>query len=189
MSLVEEIRARGRDIAIVRGEDDSPLAALLGERVPGERLDIQSKTELRPAGDQVSSPDHYTRGTISYWEAVKGLGLGPAEAQILKYLVRHPFKGEQLTDLCKARWYLDDLISDVESAGAIEASKGPCCLGCGEPLGDDAAEVPVRNELGQQELLMVHRGCGAKALSRFHSGPERGAHGAKGSPCQGASSD
>ena len=41
--------------------------------------------------------------------------MGYPESNIVKYVTRHPYKGKSLQDLKKARWYLDQLIKEVEN--------------------------------------------------------------------------
>lgn len=72
--------------------------------------------------DPVNSPEHYSAGgieTIDYLRAkltpeeYRGFLLGNA----LKYLSRAGLKGDALTDLRKARWFLDALIAADEAGG------------------------------------------------------------------------
>lgn len=58
--------------------------------------------------DRVNHPPHYKAGgieTIDFIEA-KGLQHNYYLANAIKYISRAPFKGEYLTDLQKAVWYL-----------------------------------------------------------------------------------
>jgi hypothetical protein len=70
--------------------------------------------------DVVNSPPHYKTGGIEAIEAIKAAvtTAPPVQAvfvaNILKYVWRYREKnGKQ--DLLKARWYLDELIKEVES--------------------------------------------------------------------------
>ena len=67
--------------------------------------------------DAVNHPQHYTNGGIECIDALASMISGftdPNDAalswQVVKYVWRHPFKGNALQDLKKARWYLDRLI-------------------------------------------------------------------------------
>ena len=67
--------------------------------------------------DAVNHPQHYTNGRIECIDALTSMISGftdPNDAalswQVVKYVWRHPFKGNALQDLKKARWYLDRLI-------------------------------------------------------------------------------
>lgn len=69
--------------------------------------------------DPVNHPRHYKQGDIECIDAIKSAvtGAPPFEAvcvaNVLKYVWRYRAKNG-LTDLHKARWYLDALISAVE---------------------------------------------------------------------------
>ena len=41
--------------------------------------------------------------------------MGYGEGNIIKYVSRYKYKGKDLQDLKKARWYLDKLINEVEN--------------------------------------------------------------------------
>lgn len=68
--------------------------------------------------DKVNHPNHYKSGGLEVIdiieaklspEQLKGYYLG----NIMKYVFRHEYK-DGITDLKKARWYLDRLIKNVE---------------------------------------------------------------------------
>jgi hypothetical protein len=66
--------------------------------------------------DPVNRPDHYTEGGIEAIEVIeaKGHGSGFCYGNALKYLMRAPYKGAELEDLRKARWYVERLIVKTE---------------------------------------------------------------------------
>lgn len=79
------------------------------------------------AKDDVEHPSHYTSGGIECIDAMKAMLAGYEQAkiatkfywhflsgQVLKYLWRWPLKERPLQDLKKARWYLGQLIDDIE---------------------------------------------------------------------------
>lgn len=68
-----------------------------------------------PPKDDVSRPEHYTIGSIEVFDFIKAWELSFAEGNVVKYVVRSPYKGSKLKDLMKARWYLDQLIKDAEA--------------------------------------------------------------------------
>lgn len=68
-----------------------------------------------PPKDDVSRPAHYTLGKIEVFDFIKAWELSFAEGNVVKYVVRAPYKGSKLKDLKKARWYLDQLISEAEA--------------------------------------------------------------------------
>ncbi len=70
--------------------------------------------------DQVNKPSHYTSGNIEAIDYMKDnmskeAYHGYLEGCCKKYLHRHAYKGNQLTDLKKARWYLDRLILELDT--------------------------------------------------------------------------
>lgn len=68
--------------------------------------------------DKVSHPAHYTFGTIEVIDVIDDWKLGTYEANIIKYVARYKYKNG-ITDLRKAKWYLDRLISNVEKEATI----------------------------------------------------------------------
>jgi hypothetical protein len=62
----------------------------------------------------VNKPSHYTLGKIEVFDFIKAWELSFAEGNVVKYVVRAPHKKNQLEDLKKARWYLDQLIKEAE---------------------------------------------------------------------------
>ena len=64
--------------------------------------------------DDVNHPTHYTMGDevtdfVASWEMDWHRG------NIIKYIVRCPFKNNTIKDLKKAQWYLNDLIDRLEN--------------------------------------------------------------------------
>ena len=56
--------------------------------------------------EQVNHPSHYNRGIepidiIECWKLNFSLG------NVIKYVLRSPYKGREIEDLEKARWYID----------------------------------------------------------------------------------
>lgn len=72
--------------------------------------------------DAVNSPAHYTRGSQEAIDTIEeaiqdapSVETGMLQAQVLKYLLRLWLKSNSLEDAKKARWYLNRLISKLES--------------------------------------------------------------------------
>jgi len=65
--------------------------------------------------EAVKTQDHYARFKIEPIDFTVANNLGYREGNIIKYVCRHPFKGQQLQDLYKARDYLDRIIADCEA--------------------------------------------------------------------------
>lgn len=62
--------------------------------------------------DPINRPVHYT-GRVEPIHLIEAQGLGYHEGNVIKYVVRYKRKGG-LTDLKKARWYLDRLIKSYQ---------------------------------------------------------------------------
>lgn len=68
--------------------------------------------------DPVTKPAHYIAGPFECREVIAALGLNFNRGAALKYLWRAGRKGDELTDLRKARECLDHEIRRVEAARA-----------------------------------------------------------------------
>ena len=68
-----------------------------------------------PTADPVNHPDHYTMGGIEVFDFINAWDLSFPEGNVVKYVVRAPYKGKEVQDLKKARWYLDQLIAAAEA--------------------------------------------------------------------------
>ena len=73
------------------------------------KFDFMNKDE-----NDINHPHHYTAGGIEVFDFIQSWGLDFAEGNVVKYVVRGPFKGNRLKDLKKARWYLNKLIERAE---------------------------------------------------------------------------
>jgi len=78
-------------------------------------MGIKESMNRHPAGkkeDVVNRPGHYTKFAVEVIDITENLDF--LSGNIVKYVVRAPFKGEQLQDLLKAQWYLNRLIENVK---------------------------------------------------------------------------
>jgi len=72
--------------------------------------------------DLVNNPEHYTKGieTIHY---IKSWDMSYEQGNVIKYVSRynlkHQHKEQQIQDLKKALWYLEDMIKDLEALPPI----------------------------------------------------------------------
>lgn len=64
--------------------------------------------------DEVNHPSHYTHGAVETIDAIEAWQLGFHLGNCVKYISRSDHKGTKLSDLKKARWYLDREISRLE---------------------------------------------------------------------------
>jgi len=74
-----------------------------------------------PGPDPVNKPQHYRVGEVECIDYIQQqLGTGVRDylrGQIYKYMHRHQYKGAEVEDLKKARWYIDKLIYELEQGG------------------------------------------------------------------------
>jgi hypothetical protein len=100
------------------GEDNIYAA----EAVPFEiGKDVISFSDYKKS-DSVNSPAHYTRGKQEAIDTIEeaiqdapSVESGMLQAQVLKYLLRLWLKDNPTEDAKKAQWYLNRLISKLES--------------------------------------------------------------------------
>ena len=62
----------------------------------------------------IDHPRHYKFGSIEVISVIEDWGLGFHLGNVVKYVARAPYKGKELEDLKKARWYLDRKIKNME---------------------------------------------------------------------------
>jgi len=68
----------------------------------------------RNARDVVNFPAHYTFSKVEVIDAIEAWELGFHRGNAVKYIARAKYKGSELEDLKKARWYLDREIKRLE---------------------------------------------------------------------------
>ena len=89
-------------------------------RTNDDRLEQDLNECIGQAVDVVNHPPHYTQGGIECIDAIKAATVGKtgieavAVANVVKYLWRYEEKNG-LEDVKKAKWYLNKLISELES--------------------------------------------------------------------------
>ena len=64
-------------------------------------------------GEQVNHPSHYVKG-IEPIEVIESWDLNFSLGNAIKYILRSPYKGKQIEDLEKARWYIDREINRLK---------------------------------------------------------------------------
>lgn len=77
-----------------------------------------------PANDVVNYPLHYTKGEVECIDAIRSACTteeyqGYLKGCAMKYMWRYKMKGGS-TDLLKARWYLDRLITSFSDDGKTD---------------------------------------------------------------------
>lgn len=68
------------------------------------------------SSDLVDHPPHYKRGGIECIDVIEAWDLGYHLGNALKYISRAGHKGDALTDLKKAEWYLKREIERIEKS-------------------------------------------------------------------------
>ena len=63
--------------------------------------------------EQVNHPSHYNQG-IEAIEVIESWDLNFSLGNAIKYILRSPYKGKQIVDLEKARWYIDREINRLK---------------------------------------------------------------------------
>jgi len=63
--------------------------------------------------EEINHPEHYNIG-IETTDYIKSWDMNFVEGNIIKYVTRYRYKNG-IKDLLKAKWYLEDLISQIEN--------------------------------------------------------------------------
>ena len=73
------------------------------------------REEVKEEEDSPLSPSHYSRFPIQPLDFIERNGLSFLEGNVIKYVLRAPYKGRRTEDLRKARVYLNRLIARAEA--------------------------------------------------------------------------
>lgn len=65
--------------------------------------------------DKINHPRHYTAGSIEVYDFIDAWNLDFTIGNVVKYVTRAPYKGTQLEDLKKAKWYLEKAIEKEQA--------------------------------------------------------------------------
>lgn len=112
--------------------------------------------------DEINSPAHYA-GKYECIDIIEYLGLGYRLGNTLKYIWRAGKKGHALTDLRKARWYLDREISKLAEAEGRTHNPQPSVEGVRDAIRvamSSAPPLPEPEVLGspaERFLQVLHR--------------------------------
>ena len=68
---------------------------------------------MEEVNKNVSHPSHYNQG-IEAIEIIESWDLNFSLGNAIKYILRSPYKGKQIEDLEKARWYIDREINRLK---------------------------------------------------------------------------
>lgn len=81
-------------------------------------MEKAKKSEKNEEKDIINHPEHYTKGGIEVREFIDSWKLDFNSGNVIKYVVRAPYKGTELQDLKKAQNYLNHLIELKEKEEA-----------------------------------------------------------------------
>ena len=96
-----------------------PATALVQPDSAGFMRKLMSESPLyggQPEPDPVDHPPHYKSGGIEAIDVIEAFDLGFCLGNTVKYVLRAGRKGDAVTDLKKARWYLEREIARIEGA-------------------------------------------------------------------------
>ena len=68
---------------------------------------------MEEVNKNVSHPSHYNQG-IEAIDIIESWSLNFSLGNAIKYILRSPYKGKQIEDLEKARWYIDREINRLK---------------------------------------------------------------------------
>ena len=72
---------------------------------------------MEEVNKNVSHPSHYNQG-IEAIDIIESWDLNFSLGNAIKYILRSPYKGKQIEDLEKARWYIDREINRLKDERA-----------------------------------------------------------------------
>ena len=78
---------------------------------------------MEEVNKNVSHPSHYNQG-IEAIDIIESWDLNFSLGNAIKYILRSPYKGKQIEDLEKARWYIDREINRLKDEEAHRKEEG-----------------------------------------------------------------
>ena len=88
--------------------------------------DCNCKEIISPTVEPVDHPSWYTQGKIEVIDFLLDQKLDWCSGNVVKYVCRAPYKGKELNDLRKARWYLNKRIDELTKSEAEKFYRVPC---------------------------------------------------------------
>lgn len=82
--------------------------------VPAAGIIGSTNEAPKQLSNPINHPQHYTFGKIEVIDFIDDQFMDFYTASIVKYLCRAPHKGQQISDLKKAQWYLTRLIANLQ---------------------------------------------------------------------------
>lgn len=83
------------------------------KKSPEGRIDACIGYKKTYKSEQVNHPSHYNQG-IEAIDIIESWDLNFSLGNAIKYILRSPYKGKQIEDLEKARWYIDREINRLK---------------------------------------------------------------------------
>ena len=74
---------------------------------------LRGGNKVEEVNGNVSHPSHYNQG-IEAIDIIESWDLNFSLGNAIKYILRSPYKGKQIEDLEKARWYIDREINRLK---------------------------------------------------------------------------
>lgn len=104
-------------LGVSKKDFDDKYTKFLAWYLRKEKSEIKSAEETQKK-DIINHPEHYTKGGIEVREFIDSWKLDFNSGNVIKYVVRAPYKGTELQDLKKAQNYLNHLIELKEKEEA-----------------------------------------------------------------------
>ena len=81
----------------------------MGEHEEGDAMTM-TRSQMVPTYDLINHPPHYNMGKIEVIDFIEDQNIGYHLSHVIKYVCRAAHKGQELSDLKKAMWYLERYI-------------------------------------------------------------------------------
>lgn len=104
-------------LSVSKKDFDDKYTKFLAWYLRKEKPEIKSAEETQEK-DIINHPEHYTKGGIEVRDFIDSWHLDFNSGNVIKYVVRAPYKGTELQDLKKAQNYLNHLIELKEKEEA-----------------------------------------------------------------------
>lgn len=104
-------------LGVSKKDFDDKYTKFLAWYLRKEKPEIKNAEETQEK-DIINHPEHYTKGGIEVREFIDSWKLDFNSGNVIKYVVRAPYKGTELQDLKKAQNYLNHLIELKEKEEA-----------------------------------------------------------------------
>ena len=104
-------------LGVSKKDFDDKYTKFLAWYLRKEKVEIESSENIQK-NDIINHPEHYTKGGLEVRDVKDSGKLDFNSGNVIKYVVRAPYKGTELQDLKKAQNYLNHLIELKEKEEA-----------------------------------------------------------------------